>query len=631
MKATLSSLPVLVLVLAALDAVRIRLDLPHRPTEARLFVQAAVIWGAFGLLAVLPALVTNRLVGGRTAADDPRRTARAAAILLGWMAGPVVAHQVLDRHIGLGGDLSALGTARPWLELVLWLAVSLVVLVLGVRFLGRVATVGGGAALALVAVVAGLLLPWRPGPAVPATSAAGAEGRPNVLLLIWDTVRAENLTPYGYDRDTTPHLAELAARSTVYEGARSVSCFTFTSHLSMFSGVLPSKHGGRLTFTYYRPDRSNLVARAFQEQGYRTGGFVGTDVIAGRTGIRYGFERYDDQVDPPVCDTLPWALVHDVQSLLSKRIPAMADNGLPHWFQDFQRAGDEVLDNALAWIGEDDPRPWFCMINLYDAHWPYLPLGEGADRFVQPYDGPLDGYLFRSDAWQDGYEMRPEDAAHVVDLYDAEIFDLDGIVDDFLGQLGLDGGGTAVLMTSDHGEAFGEAGAWKHEDILEPQVRIPFLVRTAEAAPEGRRVSTYVSGIDVAPTLLGLAGLGDLREELGMDGLDLVAEDPAEDRVILVEDRDHLDPLEVNVALYSGPWKLFRRGMAENAVHTLHDLRVDPVGEHDVSADHPQVFEELVAELTELRREADLEDAKAPDPDAIRGNMGLEGLGYTGR
>jgi arylsulfatase A-like enzyme len=213
----------------------------------------------------------------------------------------------------------------------------------------------------------------------------------------------------------------------VFEDSLSASTFTFTSHLSMLTGVHPVTHGAHLLDMRFDPARARSIAEDLAAAGYRTGGFVGTDVLSGRTGIARGFEVWDDQVDPPVCDTLAWGFVHDLQALAAKSVAALRFDGRPHWIQDFQRPADEVLGRALAWIRRADPRPWFCFVNLYDVHWPYLPEGEGG-RLVRPYDGPVDGFLFRSDRWRSGYRMRAEDEAHVRDLYDGEVFDLDARV-----------------------------------------------------------------------------------------------------------------------------------------------------------------------------------------------------------
>ena len=625
--------------LAALDALLVRLALPHRPTEPRLFVEALVLWLAFVLLALVPAGLTRRLLRrlrGRRAdgAEPAPAPERAVALLLGWAVLPVAAHALLDRHTGLGTDLggrvSGLASPWPWLQLLLLVAAGVLVLRLAAPLLQRAGSGRGAALVVLVATLVGVFLPLRSQGAAPRTPALAAEGeqRPNLLLLVWDTCRMDRLEAYDYERPTSPHLAQLARDALVLEEARSASVFTFSSHLSLLTGVYPSRHGGRLLETTYDPRRADTIAAELRAAGWRTGAFVGTDVLAGRTGIRYGFETYDDRVDPPVCDTRGWRLVHDVQSLLAARFVAFRNDGMPHWFQDFQRPAEEVLARALEWIERDDPRPWFCMINLYDVHWPYTPDPESAALLVRPYDGPVDGYLDRSDRWREGYEPTDEDARHLSDLYEAEILALDAAVDRFLARLDLER--TALVLTSDHGEAFGEAGEWKHENITEPQVRVPLLVRPPGGLAEGRRLPARASGIDVAPTLLALAGLGP---PAGLDGADLLElltrPDALDERPLLVEDRDHVDPTDVRVALYRGPWKLVRHGLGEDERFQLHDLRTDPIGERDVSAEHPDVLAELRALLAELRAAGDRADRHVEGQGGVTSDA-LRGLGYVG-
>ena len=365
----------------------------------------------------------------------------------------------------------------------------------------------------------------------------------------------------------------------------------------------------------------------FARAGYRTGAFVGTGVLRAQTGTAWAFERYDDLVDPPVSDTRAWALVHDVQALLAATVPGMSFNGLPHWFQDFQRPARDVLERARAWIAEPDPRPWFCMINMYDVHWPYVPAHESRERWVRPYEGPADGYLKRSDDYDEEHVLGGRDKRHVRDLYDAEMWSLDQDVEAFLGALDLDR--TAVVITSDHGEAFGEGGRWEHNDILECQVLVPLIVRPAGGIA-GRSSELPASGVDVAPTLLALAGLEPLEREgqpYRFDGIDLLA--PDAERPLLVEDRDHLDPLDVRIALYDGRWKLQRLGIGTELTWELYDLEQDPEGLEDVAAAHPEVVQGLAQRLDAVRAawgaddERDLREGGDGNTDA------LQGLGYT--
>ncbi len=620
MRRLLAALPFLALVLGAAETVMARAELPWRPRDPALAWQASLLWLALGALALAPAWLTLRLLRRRD-----RSGPWPPAVLLGWMALPIAVHGVLDRHTQLGGATRGLASARTALEVGATLAVGLALLWILARLLrglrGRaLAALAAGAAL----LAATLLPPRAAAQPAPARDAGAGAGRPNLLLLVWDTCRSDRLQPYGFERPTSPGLADLAQQSVVFERSLSTSVFTFTSHLSLLTGVYPSTHGARLLRMRYDPTRATSIATTLRAAGYRTGAFVGTDVLAGRTGLRDGFERYDDQVDPPVCDTRAWQAVHDVQTLLAARFPGLRNNGEPHWFQRFQRPAGAVLARALAWLREDDPRPWFCFVNLYDVHWPYVPDERAARELVGPYAGAVDGYLFRSDRWRAGQAISEDDRRHVRELYEAEIRQLDGAVSGFLDALALERGGTAVLVTADHGEAFGERDQWYHEDIGEVQVRVPFLVRRPEPAPQGERRRTPVSGVDVAPTLLALAGLPPPEDMEGRDALALPEDAP---RTLFVEDRDHPDPRDVRIALYEQGYKLVRHGLGSDARYELYDLSHDPGALHDLAAERPDVLARLRALLDVRRAAFDEEEAQQAADGGL--SDALYGLGYA--
>jgi arylsulfatase A-like enzyme len=288
-----------------------------------------------------------------------------------------------------------------------------------------------------------------------------------------------------------------------------------------------------------------------------------------------------------------------------------------------------VLAKAAAWIAESDPRPFFCLINLYDVHWPYLPGEEPRQRWVDPYQGPATGYLMRADGWDEDYVMTSEDQDHVRQLYDAEMWDLDRQVGAFLD--GLDLERTALVLTSDHGEAFGEDGLFEHDDVLECQVRVPLCVRPA-GGTEPRLEQTRVSGIDIAPTLLDLAGLHDPSAEAAGPGRRFFGHSllrPIPERDLLVEDRDRPDPTKIRFALYHDHWKLERRRLGETIEHRLFDLAEGPNGMVDVSSRYPEVVEELSGRLDELRATWGADDAA---DQAVGGPFNadtLRGLGYV--
>ncbi len=637
MRLRLLALPLCAWVLATLDTLLTREELWHRPLGVELPMQSFVLWLGFGLLALIPASLTAPIVRRIRARADEPRWIRESLGMFGWMLAPVAMHTVLDRHTGIYADMSALAGPLPWLEaggvLLLLIGALLLLGKLFARTSGRkvALTIGGLSLLALC------FLPLRSERF--GKQAVAPKDAPNLLLLVWDTTRAPSLASYGYERETTPHLAQFAEQSVLFEEARSVAVYTLTSHVTMLTGVYPSNHGSRLTRMRFNPHNTPSIARVLRDRGYRTGAFVGTGVLQAKSGIVDGFEVYNDQVDPPVCETQAWALVHDVQSILAKLWPQTFNrNGDPHGIQDFQRPADGVLAQAAEWIEADDERPWFCMVNLYDVHWPYLPDEASRERWVGEYSGDIRGQLFRHDSYRgrdnggkDGSLLNEDDNRHLTELYDAELFELDAKVAAFLERAQVDSGRVGVIVTADHGEAFGEGGRYEHADVLEPQVRIPLLVRPPVGHPRaglvGQRLSGKTSGVDVAPTLLGLAGI-EVPAEL--PGFDLLATPPSPERPVLVEDRDRQNPRSIQLAYYRGTWKLVRAGLGDESRIYLFDLSSDPTGLVDVAAEHPKLCQELESELDALRATWGADDEKDALGTSLDTSGLLQGLGYVG-
>ncbi|MEO6711098.1 MAG: sulfatase-like hydrolase/transferase, partial [Planctomycetota bacterium] len=242
MRRLLLALPVVVLVAAAADTLFVRERMAHRELDPALFLESALLWLVFALIALLPVrwwLARRERAGRAVDATMP------AVTLAFFTVAPVLAHWRLDAFSDLGGGLAGLKTPWPWLEVAGALAALWLVL-FGLRQLAkRVRPSWIGVALSVASIALGLFAnPWHEGKD---DSTAAAQGKPNLLLLIWDTTRAQSLSFYGYDKATTPHLEQLARESMVFDMARSASRYTLTSHLSMLTGVYPSHHGARMT------------------------------------------------------------------------------------------------------------------------------------------------------------------------------------------------------------------------------------------------------------------------------------------------------------------------------------------------------------------------------------------------
>jgi arylsulfatase A-like enzyme len=595
----MSALALAVLLGAALDTLLTRLALAHRPQDWALPLEALMLWAVFGLLLLLPARWTGRRL----------RAPFAAAF--GWMAGAVVVHAVMAGAVRVGSGsamvalktLAALAGCAAALLLLAWLERRL-------KDRRWAAVAIAGAALLLLPPLDALR-----GSEPPPAPAAGST-QPNLLFMVWDTTRADHLQPWGYDRAITPQLAALASRAATWDTAWSATVFTLSSHVSMLTGLPSALHGTTLR---RQTVTAETVASQLRAAGYRTGAFVGTSVLAAGHGLERGFEVYDDLVDPEICDLRLWALVHDAQVVLAKFIPPLRGNGNPNRPQDFQRPASEVLASALRFIERPDPRPWFAFINLYDAHWPYLPDKDAQALWVRPYSGVLGGYLFRADDFPKGYRPNDADKAHIADLYDAELWQLDRDVDGFL-KPALGGARTTdLLLTADHGESLGEADHWSHDALLTQNTHVPLLL-LAPGVPPGPRAEP-ACGTDVAPTLLDLAGVK--AEALpACAGRSLLA-GPDPRRIVFEDDFDNeFVSLDHHAALRGG-LRLLRR----DGKDTLHDALRDPENATDVSAAHGAEFAALRAALDAMLASSIAAGAGGP----LTNSDALGALGYTGK
>jgi len=342
--------------------------------------------------------------------------------------------------------------------------------------------------------------------------------RPNVLLLILDTVSAREMSLYGYHRRTTPILDSLARHGIVFDRAISSAPWTLPSHASMFSG----RRADRLATRYLTPlhDR-HVVAEEFADAGYVTAGFVGNLEYAGRaSGLARGFHKYVDFVPT-------WSSV-----LVSSVLGRVVANGVSRWrgrpLQAGRKNAREVNREFLAWHDGTRGRPWFAFLNYYDAHDPYVPPRDDERRFLSAGQRPV----------YDVTELSATDTAAVASAraqHDAALFSLDREIGALLDTLRRRGDleRTAIVVTSDHGEEWGEQGVLLHgNSVYLPSLRVPLIVVFPGRVPQKRRVSSVVATRRLAATLLDLAGL----RTTGVEGATLAStwsvDSAADDEVV---------------------------------------------------------------------------------------------------
>ncbi|HXE57647.1 MAG TPA: sulfatase, partial [Gemmatimonadales bacterium] len=333
---------------------------------------------------------------------------------------------------------------------------------------------------------------------------APAAGAPNVLLLVLDTVRSMSLGLYGYERPTTPALEAWARRGVVFERAYATAPWTLPSHGSMFTGRWPHE----LSTGWSSPlDRTHpTLAEALARRGYATGGFVANLLYCSRQhGLARGFARYDDFPVSPG------------EVLVSSSLGRFLTNRsrvrrLVGYYDVLGRKSAAEINRAfLGWIESVGDRPFFAFLNYYDAHEPYLPPDSLARRFAsggvrRPHR--IAYQLHEASRSQRG-AMTPEETRAERDAYDAAIAHLDAEIDRLFRELDRRGvlQRTLVIVTSDHGEHFGEHGLFGHgHRLYRPALEVPLVLIFPGRVPAGQRVREPVSLRDLPATTLALLG-----------------------------------------------------------------------------------------------------------------------------
>jgi arylsulfatase A-like enzyme len=328
-------------------------------------------------------------------------------------------------------------------------------------------------------------------------SALPAGSGPNVLLIILDTVRAASLSLYDSPRNTTPGLVHEAQRGVLFQNAFSVAPWTLPAHASMFTGRWPNE----LSADWRSPldDLPPTLAEVLRARGYRTGGFSANTFYTSReSGLARGFLHYEAY---PVWSAGQVASASSISRTLLGR----------HDFRRFfaidqepgRRTAGAILTDFLAWQDQVDDRPFFGFINLFDAHAPYLPPAPFDTLFGPRLPG-------RDPSMKDGRALSPIELQSEIDAYDGAIAYLDDQIRQLLAELESRGvlQNTLVVITSDHGEEFGEHGVFTHGNSLYREgVHVPLLLLFPQRIPEGHRIEQWVSTRDLPATILDLMGI----------------------------------------------------------------------------------------------------------------------------
>jgi arylsulfatase A-like enzyme len=407
---------------------------------------------------------------------------------------------------------------------------------------------------------------WLLVEAVTATACQIAPSKPHgVVVITLDTTRADYLGVYGSTHAATPNLNRLATGAVVFEQALTVAPLTLPAHSSLFTGLLPPRHGVRDNAGALA-GRHETLAALLRRRGFQTAAFVSSAILMADRGLASGFETYDD-----------------------RRASSRAIAG------GLQRPANETVDAALTWLEGRHDKPFFLWVHLYDPHAPYDP----PEPFRTAYrDNPYAGEIAFADA----------EVGRLTAFLEAR-----GLLDH-----------TAVVLTADHGESLHEHGEAGHGIFLyQSVVRVPLIVRAPGVT--ARRIPAVTRIVDVMPTILDLAGVDGPAANL--DGISLIAAMRGTASPDLDAYAESEYPREFGWSplrsLRNGRFKLIAAPRPE-----LYDVESDPAELHDLFSTRPALGRVMARRLVEMEHAAtgthDASDS-SPAPDVAER---LAALGY---
>ncbi len=394
---------------------------------------------------------------------------------------------------------------------------------------------------------------------------------PNVLLLSLDTLRADHIGAYGYERATTPNLDALAEDAIVFEHAIAPANHTLESHMSLMTGLYPAAHGvrrkpgDRLRADPLSPRRVTL-AETLQAHGYATGGFAYNCVwMQARYGFGQGFDHY-------------------------RAIPVNA-----------QRVNDEWI---FPWLEAHRQRTFFLFVHYYDVHsdWRKLPY-DAPKEFVERFAGPAPAgfeacrdevcatkLLMSLD--KSNEEIPAEHLDYLRHLYDAGVAATDEQVGRLIGKIRKLGlyDDTVIVVTADHGEEFREHGNLLHKQLYEETIRVPLIVRHPATLGRPRRIAQPTATLGIMPTILDVLGISPIVPTQATSLPALADAAPASEGIVVSGLNQH--------ALLRWPWKLIEKGR-QRELYNLHD---DPGEVRDLADQERDIRTSMVSRLRKWKK-----------------------------
>ncbi len=405
-----------------------------------------------------------------------------------------------------------------------------------------------------------LLIVWG------ASACKRSSALPDLLFISIDTLRADHLSCYGYKKIQTPTIDRLAGQGLRFNQAMTPAPITLPSHASMFTGLVPLRHGARDNGIFQLTPEAWTLAEILKDKGYQTAAVVGAFVLDKRFGLDQGFDIYTDEMP--------------IGRKKTKR-----------FFAEINAA--EVTDRAIqAWNQMSAKQPRMIWVHYFDPHAPYAPPEQ-----------------YRAEGRSD---------------YDSEILYTDAQLNRLLNALGSERPRLVVLV-GDHGESLGQYGEFSHGIFLyQPTVRVPLILTGLDDIQRGMTIEEPVSTVDLLPTLLQMLSLDIPQDIDGRSLLPAIQSDTLSSAPIYLETEMpfYQHGWHSLAGVRQGSLKYIEAPRAE-----LYDLSTDPREEKNIMDQRPDAVRELQKQLKMWRAKSRFQTS-ALELNADQ-RARLESLGYV--
>jgi len=376
----------------------------------------------------------------------------------------------------------------------------------------------------------------------------------NVILVSIDTLRANLLSCYGYDKMTSPNIDKFREDSVLFRKCIAQAPSTLASHASIFTSLIPSHHQASFAKMTALPKEVITMTEVLKANGYETISFNDGGQLAPNFGLDQGFDLYRSS---------------------NKKKATL-------YFRD-------IVKSSIDWIVRNSEKKFFLFLHTYEAHSPYTPKKKYLDLFETNYSGDLPMHTTERIAQRINngrIKITQEDTLHIINTYNAEIRSMDesfGVFIDFLKKKELYDK-TIIIFTSDHGEEFYDHGvmASHSHTLFDELLHIPLIIKFANSKFASREIENLVRSIDMMPTLLDLVNIKIPENLEGVSLIPMIKGRGKNEDLFAISERDMIETLQDECwSIMYDKWKLYNS--------RLYDLEKDPFERIDISSEHAEL------------------------------------------